>query len=211
MWPFIGVISTLAIILGLVNLVKPLKFMRIQNRRQALLLLGAGIIAFSISVANTPTTAPTVESTTSQSQNSSTLKQTQPKSSSDNIKIEFSGQFDPPILAVGEKLVIKLGIKNHSQTTLHGIRIFGDGPWKKYTVVNVMPGGNFEQGLLGANITSGMEIPPGETRFVNIIAYPNEPGNHNFSFIPHALTGQKLVNEVGEDIVIGGKIAVISR
>ncbi len=123
--------------------------------------------------------------------------------------VDFKGQFDPPMLRVGQKLVVKLGLENKSSHEFNGFRIFSTGPWDKYTIVNVMPSGRYEGGWLGHNFRTSMKVPPGETRWLNIVAYPNEPGNHEFSFIPHEGENGSLVDESGEQPVIGGKIAVI--
>lgn len=123
------------------------------------------------------------------------------------LAIAFTGEFDPRVLRVGQKLVIKLGIENKSTRPIEGLRIFTTGPWDKYTVVSVVPNGRFESGMIGYNVYSGMTVPPGQTRFLSIVANPNEPGNHDFSFIPNQDTTQ-LKDEKGEGIVIGGKVAV---
>lgn len=74
MWAFIGLLSVLMIIIGAINLIKPLHFMRIKSRRQALVAFGMGFIVFIVAVTNTPniTTAPT--STTETAKNSSPTK-----------------------------------------------------------------------------------------------------------------------------------------
>lgn len=121
--------------------------------------------------------------------------------------VDFSGAFKPRLLKVGEKLVVELSIENKSDRPIEGLRIFSSGPWGKFTVVNVMPAGNFESGLLGYNIYSRMTVPPGQKRVVSIIAYPNEPGTHDFTFIPNYET-TALVGADGKGIVIGGQVAV---
>jgi hypothetical protein len=54
-----------------------------------------------------------------------------------------------------------------------------------------------------------MELPKGETRSLVITAYANEPGSHEFTFIPHNAKTQKLRDESGGDIFIGGKVSVV--
>lgn len=122
--------------------------------------------------------------------------------------VAFSGRFDPRTLRVGQKLVVELTIENKSERPIEGLRVFSRGPWDKYTVVNVVPNGKLESGILGFNIYSGMTVPPGQTRVLSVVAYPNEPGNHEFSFIPNQDT-TPLVDEKGEGIVIGGQVNVI--
>lgn len=122
--------------------------------------------------------------------------------------ILFSGRFQPSLLRVGQKLVIELTMENKSPYALGGIRLFSNGPWDKYTVVSVTPNGRFESGLLGQNISLDMQILTGEKRTIIIVAYPNEPGNHEFTFIPYHATTQKLRDPSGADIVIGGKVNV---
>ena len=123
------------------------------------------------------------------------------------LAIAFTGEFEPKLLKVGQKLVVKLGIENKSERPIEGLRIFSSGPWAKFTVASVLPGGRLESGLLGFNIYSPMTVPPGQTRFINIVAYPNEPGNHDFTFIPNRDT-EALKDTEGKGIVIGGTVAV---
>lgn len=108
---------------------------------------------------------------------------------------------------MGEKLVVELTISNKSDRPIEGLRFFSSGPWGKFTVVNVTPNGRLESGLIGWNVYTSMSVPQGQTRTVSIVAYPNEPGNHEFSFIPNQDT-TPLTDEKGEGIVIGGQVAV---
>ncbi len=125
------------------------------------------------------------------------------------LRIEFTGQFQPNLLRVGNKLVVALTTKNLGGDTIHIDRIFTTGPWDKYTVVNVMPGKNFSCDFLGCNAWLGsLAVAPGKSITVNIIAYPNEPGSHQFSFIPHLTEGEDVRDASGDKIVIGGKVAV---
>jgi hypothetical protein len=124
------------------------------------------------------------------------------------VAVAFTGQFKPTLLHVGEKLVVELGIENKSDRPIEGVRIFSSGPWDKYTIVNVLPNGRFDIGFLGTNFYSGFTVAPGGRQTVSIVAYPNEPGSHEFSFIPNRDT-QPLKDEKGENIVIGGKVSVI--
>jgi hypothetical protein len=124
------------------------------------------------------------------------------------LAVGFTGQFKPTLLHVGEKLVVELTVQNKSDRPIEGLRIFSSGPWDKYTIVNVLPSGRFDIGFLGTNFYSGFAIPPGGKQAVSIVAYTNEPGSHEFSFIPNRDT-QPLKDEKGENIVIGGKVSVI--
>lgn len=124
------------------------------------------------------------------------------------ITVAFTGQFQPTILRVGEKLVVQLGLENKSSQELKGFRVFSTGPWDKYTIVNVMPAGSFDNGLFGTTFTAGMLVPAGEKRFLNIVAYPNEPGSHKFTFEARMPESGALANESGEQPVIGGTVSV---
>lgn len=125
--------------------------------------------------------------------------------------VDFSGQFQPSTLRVGTKLVIDLSITNKGQRDIKGLRFYTDGPWKSYTVTSVLPGGEFTRGFLfGNDITSGVIVPPGQQRHVLVTAYPNDPGNHQFNFIPHELDGGATLKAPnGEDWVIGGTVNAI--
>ncbi len=124
------------------------------------------------------------------------------------MKVTFDGRFDPKVLRIGEKLVVVLGLENKGDKTLKGFRVFSSGPWDKYTIANVMPGGDFDTGLLFTIFTTGMEIGPGEKRYLNIIAYPNEAGNHKFTFEARMPEYGALADENGEQPIIGGSVAV---
>lgn len=125
------------------------------------------------------------------------------------LTVEFIGRFNPRTLRVGQKLVVELTLENKGDRPIEGFRVFSSGPWDKYTIVNVMPGGQYEGGFLGWNFRTAMVVPPGEKRTLNIVAYPNEPGNHNFSFIPHEGETKNLRDAKNENIVIGGTVNVI--
>lgn len=133
----------------------------------------------------------------------------EPKPTEAPLAVLFTGRFEPVTLRVGQKLVVELTLENKSEQQIEGVRIFSSGPWDKYTIVNVMPNGRHESGMLGHNFTTGMVFPPGVKRSVNIVAYPNEPGNHDFTFIPHHATTKQLRDESGSNIVIGGKVNVV--
>lgn len=60
MWVSIGLLSVLMIIIGTINLIKPLHFMKIKNRRQAFIIWAVGFLVFTISVTNTPSTTTTI-------------------------------------------------------------------------------------------------------------------------------------------------------
>lgn len=152
-----------------------------------------------------PVTEPTIAPTATSPRSKPEVKPTVPPPPS--LAVAFTGRFEPMLLRVGQKLVVELTLENKSERPIEGLRIFSRGPWDKYTIVNVMPNGRHESGMLGHNFYSGLVFPPGVKRTVNIVAYPNEPGNHEFSFIPNAGT-TALKDEKGEGIVIGGKVNV---
>ena len=121
--------------------------------------------------------------------------------------IEFTGQFQPSLLRVGEKLVVRLGIKNLSDKPITLSRVYAGGPWDKYTVVNVTPAGQLECGLLGCSVYTNLAGGVGDIRYLSIVAYPNAPGNHAFTFAPYLAEG-KVVDAGGETIMIGAPVAV---
>lgn len=125
------------------------------------------------------------------------------------LVVEFTGRFRPTLLRVGQKLVVELTLENKGERPIEGFSVFSTGPWDKYTIVNVMPGGQYEGGFLGWIFRTAMVVPPGEKRTLNIVAYPNEPGNHEFSFIPHEGEIKRLRDAENESIVIGGTVNVI--
>lgn len=135
----------------------------------------------------------------------------QVQSEKKEIQIDFSGKIEPTLLSVGDKLVFTLIVKNLSKETLKGFSVYGDGKWGDFTIANVMPSASYEKGILGWNFNSSLEVPSNEQRALNIILYPNKAGNYEFSFIPKAADGSRLVDSNGESIVISGKVAVISK
>lgn len=135
----------------------------------------------------------------------------QVQSEKKEIQVDFSGKIEPTLLSVGDKLVFTLIVKNLSKETLRGFSVYGDGKWEDFTIANVMPSASYEKGILGWNFNSSLEVPSNEQRALNIILYPNKAGNYEFSFIPKAVDGSRLVDANGESIVIGGKVGVISK
>ncbi|MDI6872497.1 MAG: hypothetical protein QME79_14325 [Bacillota bacterium] len=210
----LALVGLIAMMVGLISLVKPLTALRIRTRAMGLGVLAGGLILTMIA-GSMVTPSPSTQSASSNPPPSQEQAQTQPSAHQaaprEVPKIEISGQFDPAILLVGQKLVVKFGISNLNDEPINGVRLFSDGPWKKFTIVNVMPNGTYGSTFLGTEFASGMVIPPGETRWLNIIAYPTEPGNYELTFIPHPLDGGDFTDAAGERIVIGGKVAVLPR
>lgn len=123
--------------------------------------------------------------------------------------VKFNGKLSPPVLRVGEKLVVQFDVENKSGDFINGVRLFSARSWNKFTIVNVLPRGRFETGALGTTFYSDMKFVG--TLHITIIAYPNEPGNYEFSFIPRTMDGVKLKDENGQDIIVGGSVAVIGK
>lgn len=146
-------------------------------------------------------TAPTpaIEDTHQQTEKENPIK----------YRIDFSGRFNPTILSVGEKLVIEFTLKNICDQTIDGFKIAGHGPFKKFTIVNVMPAASYAEIWGTYWFESQLVIPPGELRALSIIAYPNEPGNFKFGFTPYDAGGNMIGDKNGEFLNIGGEVAVI--
>lgn len=131
-----------------------------------------------------------------------------------DMLIDYSGTIEPKILRVGEKLVIKLRIENKSERELSGFRVISHGPWDKYTIANMIPGGTYDTGLFGGScwFETNFKLAAGETIFFNLIVYPNEAGNHEFDFALNTLdsfTGSGLTTESGEKPSLSGSVAVL--
>lgn len=112
-----------------------------------------------------------------------------------SILADFTVSLEPKVLRVGEKLVMKLGITNRSDRPINGVKIATNGEWGSFTVVNVMPKGAFEKGMIVDYLVSELVFNQNETLYVNVIAYPTKPGNYRFSFKPEALDGGLIVND----------------
>jgi hypothetical protein len=124
--------------------------------------------------------------------------------------IEFSGGFEPRTLRVGAELVMRLEVENRGSAPIEGFRFFTNGPWDKFTVTNVLPAGRVERGPVGTNVrVPGLTVQPGETGTVQIVASPNEAGDHEFSFIPHAGETGLLIDDSGQPPVIDATVNVI--
>ncbi len=124
--------------------------------------------------------------------------------------VEFIGTVNTSTLRVGEELVMEFEVKNIGTNPINGVSMQSNGGWNKYTVVNVAPGGEYKNDGTWGKFTYPREIGPGETHRIVIIAYPNEPGNYEFSFFPRTIKELTTLKDVnGEQITRGVKIAVI--
>ena len=121
--------------------------------------------------------------------------------------IELTGVFSPPTVRVGERVVFELTLVNLSDRPIEGLRIFSTGPWEKFTLIDVGPGGLRQPGPLGWDFYSGLALAPGRSGQVRIVASPNEPGHHRFVFIPNRLDTRQFVGDDGQQIAIGGDVA----
>jgi len=122
--------------------------------------------------------------------------------------VDFTGKFEPRVLRIGQRITMTLTLINKSDQSFETVRLFGGGPWDKFTIISVGPAGRVDKGIFGWNFRFAGGLAAGETKVMTIVASPNEPGNHELTFIPNNGETGQVIDADGSNIVIGGTIAV---
>ncbi len=96
-------------------------------------------------------------------------------------KVEFAGQVSPRVAARGDKVIIRIDVKNlDSSRTIEGLRILfssSDFLDEGLAIVNVMSGG-IQDGRAFVWQNEGTKIPPREQRSFQIVGKANRPGKY---------------------------------
>lgn len=124
--------------------------------------------------------------------------------SSESYQIDFTGEYSPSTLAIGDTLTVTLHIKNLSSAPLKGFSIYS-GDLGDFTVTSVDPQTDFSNGeLVFTN-----EITPSKTADITIVMSPNKAGNEDITFsADESNKTTPLLDSSGEDAMASISVAV---
>jgi hypothetical protein len=97
------------------------------------------------------------------------------------VPLRISAQLDPPTPRAGTDFVLRLMISNDGERIAHGVFIATSGPWERWTVLEVVPG-TFARDAAGWRIVSPIDIPPKETRPVEVRIRADAPSEEQLTF-----------------------------
>jgi hypothetical protein len=98
------------------------------------------------------------------------------------LPLSISAELDPPTPRAGEEFVVALSITDDGERAAHGIYVATTGPWDRWTVLDVQPEGTFARDEAGWHIVSPIEIPPRETRTVEVHVRADEASEEQLTF-----------------------------
>jgi hypothetical protein len=98
------------------------------------------------------------------------------------IPLRISAQLDPPTPRAGTEFVLRLAVANDGSRAAHGVYIATSGPWDRWTVLDVQPSGMFGRDAAGWHVASPIDIPPAETRNVEVHIRADEPAEEQLTF-----------------------------
>jgi hypothetical protein len=98
------------------------------------------------------------------------------------LPLRIGAQLDPPMPRAGTEFVLRLTIADDGDRAAQGVYIATSGPWDRWTVLDVQPGGTFGRDANGWHIASPLLIPSRETRDVEIHIRADEATEEQLTF-----------------------------
>jgi Domain of unknown function DUF11 len=98
------------------------------------------------------------------------------------LPLSISAELDPPTPHAGEEFVVALSITNDGEAPAHGVYVATSGPWDRWTVLDVQPAGTFAGDESGWHVVSPIEIPPQESRTLEVHVRADEASEEQLTF-----------------------------
>jgi hypothetical protein len=98
------------------------------------------------------------------------------------LPLSIRAELDPPTPRAGEEFVVALSITNDGERPARGIYVATTGPWDRWTVLEVDPSGTFARDATGWHIVSPIDIPPDETRTLELHVRADEASEEQLTF-----------------------------
>jgi hypothetical protein len=98
------------------------------------------------------------------------------------LPLTLQAQLDPPTPRAGDEFVVALSITNDGERAARGVYLATTGPWDRWTVLGVEPAGTFDRDAAGWHIISPIDIPPHETRTLEVHVRAEEPTEEQLTF-----------------------------
>ena len=130
----------------------------------------------------TPTPSPTTVITATPSPTTSPTPVPPSPTPAPALVLRIGAELDPPTPHAGEEFVIALSISNDGGRSAHGIHVETSGPWDRWSILDIQPSGTFARDAAGWHIVSGIDVPPRETRTLEVHVRADEASEEQLTF-----------------------------
>jgi len=108
------------------------------------------------------------------------------------LPLHISALLDPPTPRAGEQFTLALTVANDGGRPAQGVYIATSGPWDQWTVLGVEPSGSFDKDATGWHVISNLQIPPGETRTIQLLVRADQPAQEQLTFAVREATAAEI-------------------
>ena len=98
------------------------------------------------------------------------------------LALHISALLDPPTPHAGEDFTLALTIGNDGDRPAEGVYVATTGPWDQWTVTGIEPSGTFDKDDAGWHLISNVEIPPGNSRTIQVHVRADQPAQEQLTF-----------------------------
>jgi hypothetical protein len=98
------------------------------------------------------------------------------------LPLRITAELDPPAPRAETEFVLRLSITNDGDRPARGVYIATSGPWDRWTVLQVRPRGTFGRDAAGWHISSALEIPPRQSRGIEVRIRAEAPSEEQLTF-----------------------------
>jgi hypothetical protein len=96
--------------------------------------------------------------------------------------MRITAELEPPTPRAETEFVLRLTVVNDGDRPAHGVYVATSGPWERWTVLAVRPRGMFARDAAGWHISSAVEIPPQQSREVDVRIRADAPSEEQLTF-----------------------------
>jgi len=108
------------------------------------------------------------------------------------VPLHVNALLDPATPRAGEDFTLALTVGNDGSRAAEGVYIATSGPWDQWTVLGIEPSGTFDKDAAGWHIISDVEIPPGESRTIQLHVRADQPAQEQLTFAVREATPGEL-------------------
>jgi uncharacterized membrane protein len=108
------------------------------------------------------------------------------------LPLHVSAQLNPATPRAGEEFTLALTIGNDGTRPAQGVYVATSGPWDQWTVLGIEPSGTFDKDAAGWHVISDVQIPPGETRTIQLHVRADQPAQEQLTFAVREATPAEL-------------------
>jgi uncharacterized protein DUF11 len=108
------------------------------------------------------------------------------------VPLHLSALLDPATPRAGEDFTVAVTVGNDGDRPAHGVYIATAGPWDRWTVLGIEPSGTFDKDAAGWHVISSVDVPPGETRTIQLHVRAEQPAQEQVTFAVREATPMEL-------------------